>query len=29
MRKSLFTDEQIIAVLQEWDAGAKMVDRGR
>jgi putative transposase len=26
MRKSRFTDAQIIAVLHEWDAGAKMVD---
>ena len=26
MRKSRFTDEQIISVLHEWDAGAKMVD---
>jgi len=29
MRRSRFTDEQIIAVLHEWDAGAKMVDRVR
>ena len=26
MRKSRFTDAQIIAVLYEWDAGAKVVD---
>ncbi len=26
MRKSRFTDEQIIAVLYEWDAGAKVVN---
>ena len=26
MRKSRFTDSQIIAVLHEWDAGAKVVD---
>ena len=26
MRKSRFTDAQIIAVLHEWDAGAKVVD---
>jgi len=26
MRKSRFADEQIIGVLHEWDAGAKLVD---
>ena len=26
MRKSRFTDAQIIAVLHEWDAGAKVID---
>ena len=26
MRKSRFTDEQIIGVLHEWDAGAKLSD---
>ncbi len=26
LRKSRFTDEQIIAVLHEWDADAKVVD---
>lgn len=26
MRKSRFTDSQIIVVLHEWDAGAKVVD---
>ena len=26
MRKGRFTDAQIIAVLHEWDAGAKVVD---
>jgi putative transposase len=26
MRKSRFSEQQIVAVLQEWDAGAKMAD---
>jgi putative transposase len=26
MKRSRFSDEQIIAVLQEWDAGAKIAD---
>jgi putative transposase len=26
MKKSRFSEEQIVAVLQEWDAGAKMAD---
>ncbi|MDB4875114.1 MAG: transposase, partial [Gemmatimonadetes bacterium] len=26
MKKSRFSEEQIIAVLQEWDAGAKVAD---
>jgi putative transposase len=26
MKKSRFSEEQIVAILQEWDAGAKLVD---
>jgi putative transposase len=26
MKKSRFTDEQIVAILHEWDAGGKVVD---
>jgi putative transposase len=26
MKKSRFSEEQIVAVLQEWDAGAKIAD---
>jgi putative transposase len=26
MKKSRVADEQIVAVLQEWDAGAKVAD---
>lgn len=26
MRKSRFSEQQIVAILQEWDAGAKMAD---
>lgn len=26
MKKSRFTEEQIVAALQEWDAGAKIAD---
>ena len=26
MKKSRFSDEQIVAVLQEWDAGGKVAD---
>jgi putative transposase len=26
MKKSRFSEEQIVAILQEWDAGAKLPD---
>ena len=26
MKRSRFSDEQIVSVLQEWDAGAKVAD---
>ena len=26
MKKSRFSEEQIVAILQEWDAGAKLTD---
>jgi putative transposase len=26
MKKSRFSEEQIVAILQEWDAGAKVAD---
>lgn len=26
MKKSRFSEEQIVAILQEWDAGAKLAD---